>query len=68
MLGPPSVGSRLLLRKNAETNNEKSNMYACMHACWGIPQLEAAAPDEKMHAGASISSKPVTPEEKMWKN
>ena len=66
-------------------------MYACMHACWGIPQLETVAPEEKhednsseelikklmkqlvniyacMHAGASLSWKPVTSEEKNAEN
>ena len=37
-----------------------------MHACWGIPPLEAASPGQKMHAGASLSSRPVAPEEK-WR-
>jgi len=54
-----------------------------MHACWGIPQLEAGCTWGKhaekfmknytsmhacMHAGAPLSGKPVTPEEKMLKN
>ena len=54
-----------------------------MHACWGIPQLEAGCTWGKhaekllknytymhacMHAGAPLSWKPVTPEEKMQRN
>ena len=53
-----------------------------MHACWGIPQLEAGCTWGKhaekllknytymhacMHAGAPLSWKPVTPEEKICK-
>ena len=31
--------------KNAVTINKKLNICASMHACWGIPQLEASCPE-----------------------
>jgi len=83
MLSHPSVGSRLHLRKKCGKNQETSNIYSCMHACWAIPQLEAGCAWGKnaekimknqtymhacMHAGPSLSWKPVAPEEKMRKN
>ena len=77
MPGHPSAGSRLHLRKKCGKIEGKLNMYACMleHLSDGS-RLHLRKNTKKyakitymlvcMHAGASLSSRPVAPEGEMY--